>query len=496
MYSVPLISLDLSPVETVTQMISALTQLDHISRAIFDRIDQRVDAQIDQLNRLDQRIDGVQKQVQGIRGSKKATAIFAHARYPSVPSQPLAALMVDLPPVTLPKMSIPDEFLPPRPLRGLEPREIKGKLRSYHVKGQKRLTSSYDQLREGRALPEDIGSASSFLVFNTADNPYLSGMHVNPLSIRHKSRKPGEDHQDQSGLKDLDEAPVSLRPGHELDMSDQDQHFYNPDMGDLPEFDLPDNLDLSNIAQDLTYANDPGAGILPSITLPELPTLTSSVEMRPKPPNTLPPSPPLPPSTAPMPILPIVTTGDTNPPPPPPPPPPTMTTSPPPPPPMTAPPPPPPPPPSGPPSSIDPSMSSEDAPDGPQPKISVGADGRANLMEAIRQAGGKSGASLRSIQERKREEKLAKQEEKERGVGGSRSGGAGGDLLADLAAKLSMRRKGIAGSGGGQPSKSTTTVNEGAGGSVLSKISSMIPDPNDDLDDSESNNDSASDDWD
>lgn len=472
MYSLPLISLDLSPAETVTQMISALAQLDHISQTIFDRIDQRVEAQIDHLNRLDKRIEGVQKQVQAIRGSKKATAIFAQARYPAAPLKPLEAILVNLPPVIPPKMTIPDAFLPPRPLRGLEPREIKGKLRSYHVKSQKRPTNSYDQLHEGRALPGDIGSASSFLVFNTADNPYLSGTYINPLTFRHKSKKLEEINQDQSGLKDLDEAPVSLRSGHDLDLSEQDQHFYNPDMGDLPEFDLPDNLDLSNIAQDLSYAN---SDLGPSLLLPELPSFTPELEIDPKVSNEPPPPPPPPPpSTASMPKLPELPPITNLPPPPPPPPPPT---------PMAA---PPPPPPNIPPPP--PLPASEDAPDGPKPKIAPMGDGRANLMEAIRQAGGKSGASLRSIQERKRDEKLAKQEEKDSGGSGVLSGG-GGDLLADLAAKLSMRRKGIA---GGHSSKSGTTTNEGDG-SVMSKISSMIPPP--DVE-SESNDDSASDDWD
>ena len=33
-----------------------------------------------------------------------------------------------------------------------------------------------------------------------------------------------------------------------------DDMFYNPELGDLPEFDLPDDLMLPNIAQDLTYS--------------------------------------------------------------------------------------------------------------------------------------------------------------------------------------------------------------------------------------------------
>lgn len=66
-------------------------------------------------------------------------------------------------------------------------------------------------------------------------------------------------------------------------------------------------------------------------------------------------------------------------------------------------------------------------------------DARANLMESIRQAGGSGKARLRSAKDRKIEVKKKKQEEK------ATISSSGGDLMADLSAKLAMRRKGISG---------------------------------------------------
>ena len=112
-------------------------------------------------------------------------------------------------------------------------------------------------------------------------------------------------------------------------------------------------------------------------------------------------------------------------------------------------------------------------------------------MAAIRNAGGSSKAGLKSVKERKMEEKKAKQEVEEtsagNGSGATTSGG--GDLMSDLASKLAMRRKGISGANQGQGQGQT-------GFSTMDKISMMIPsladEPNDDEDDDEN---SSEDDW-
>ena len=69
-------------------------------------------------------------------------------------------------------------------------------------------------------------------------------------------------------------------------------------------------------------------------------------------------------------------------------------------------------------------------------------DGRATLMEAIRKAGGTDKAGLKSAKERKRRRKAKKEEENEVPAA---TGGGGGDLLGDLHAALTRRRKGISG---------------------------------------------------
>lgn len=59
-----------------------------------------------------------------------------------------------------------------------------------------------------------------------------------------------------------------------------ENYFYVPDLGQVPEIDVPSYLpDLPGIANDLMYSADLGPGIAPSApgTIPELPTFHTEV---------------------------------------------------------------------------------------------------------------------------------------------------------------------------------------------------------------------------
>ena len=59
-----------------------------------------------------------------------------------------------------------------------------------------------------------------------------------------------------------------------------ENYFYVPDLGQVPEIDVPSYLpDLPGIADDLMYSADLGPGIAPSApgTIPELPTFHTEV---------------------------------------------------------------------------------------------------------------------------------------------------------------------------------------------------------------------------
>ena len=78
--------------------------------------------------------------------------------------------------------------------------------------------------------------------------------------------------------------------------------FFAPALGDLPDLDLPDILDLPNLPTDLSYMTDLGPGIAPSMqNLPEFPedsipedaeALLSAPPPPPPPASAIPPPPP------------------------------------------------------------------------------------------------------------------------------------------------------------------------------------------------------------
>ncbi|KAM6303691.1 WASH complex subunit 1 isoform 5-T9 [Podargus strigoides] len=246
----------------------------------------------------------------------------------------------------------------------------------------------------------------------------------------------------------LFDAPLSITKRGQLDRQVAENYFYVPDLGQVPEIDVPSYLpDLPGIAADLMYSADLGPGIAPSApssAIPELPAFnTESVE-------------PLQPDLQDVELLP--------PPPPPPPPPPVM--------PIAVPPPPPLPQPTAP---SEPAWTMSEESSNAVPAASVqGAPkevvnpstGRASLLESIRQAGGIGKANLRSVKERKLEKKKQKEQEQVRATG------QGGDLMSDLFNKLVLRRKGISGKG---PGASGNPDAAGSPAGAFARMSDSIP---------------------
>ena len=124
------------------------------------------------------------------------------------------------------------------------PNTLQSKLQFVNVKEREKDRSIPDNLGP---LPQDVGTVGSLTIYNTAESPYSAGLKSDPLEAKMRARKQLDD--DVEG-EDVDDSAVGggVMSGRDDDM------FYNPELGDLPEFDLPDDLMLPNIAQDLTYS--------------------------------------------------------------------------------------------------------------------------------------------------------------------------------------------------------------------------------------------------
>ncbi|CAG5958078.1 unnamed protein product [Menidia menidia] len=486
-YSVPLIQPDLRREEAVHQIADALMYLETISTDIFRRqahhlfshitqspVSESVEKNRQQLQRVSDRIRLAQARVDRIKGSKKATKVFSSAKYPA-PDQlqdysSIFAGAADPSSHSRPRQRIQNK------LRPFDEKALQEKLLYFPVCVSNKKRSE-DETEEGLgSLPRNISSVSSLLLFNTTENLYKKYVFLDPLAgAVTKTHTTLETEKEQKPF----DAPLSITKREQLERQTAESYFYVPDLGQVPEIDVPSYLpDLPGIADDLSYSADLGPGFAPSgptHNIPELPSFSEE-------------------SVVPGTQLPLI-----SPPPPPPPPPPPEPTFAPAAPPAAPPAPPPPPPP--------PALSSTEASRTPSSGLShppwseqtnntplsgrntsragrlspliVGlmsgapsevvepSDGRASLLESIRNAGGIGKAKLRNVKERKMEKKKQKEQEQAVGVASS-----GGDFMSDLFNKLAMRRKGISGKGpaGGESGEPPT----GTGG-AFARMSDVIP---------------------
>ena len=126
------------------------------------------------------------------------------------------------------------------------PNTLQSKLQFINVKEREKDTSIPDGLGP---LPHNVSTVGSLTIYNTAESPYSAGLKSDPLEAKMRARKQLEDDVEGEDVED------SAGPGGVgISGSRDDDMFYNPELGDLPEFDLPDDLMLPNIAQDLTYS--------------------------------------------------------------------------------------------------------------------------------------------------------------------------------------------------------------------------------------------------
>ncbi|XP_024423614.2 WASH complex subunit 1 [Desmodus rotundus] len=437
-YTVPLIQPDLRREEAIQQIADALQYLQKVSGDIFSRISQRVELSRSQLQTIRERVSLAQAKIEKIKGSKKAIKVFSSAKYPAPDHlQEYSSIFTgaqDFGPQRRPRHKIQSKHRP------LDERALQEKLKYFPVCVNTKVEPE-DEAEEGLGgLPSNINSVSSLLLFNTTENLYKKYVFLDPLAgaVTKTHVMLGAETEEK-----LFDAPLSISKREQLEQQVPENYFYVPDLGQVPEIDVPCYLpDLPGIADDLMYSADLGPGIAPSApgTIPELPAFPTEVA-EPFEPDleggvlTAPPPPPPPP---PPPLAPAVLVSAPLPPSPP-----QTVASP------------------GHDAQQSESNSSPSVQGAPKEVVDP-SSGRATLLESIRQAGGIGKAKLRSVKERKLEKKKQKEQEQVRATG------QGGDLMSDLFNKLAMRRKGISGKGPG------TGASEGPGG-AFARMSDSIP---------------------
>lgn len=447
LYEVPVIPNNLRHEETMVQTADALNFLCNVFDDIINKVNVRVEYNKTRLNNLTERINVSTEKITKLTGTKKATQVFSSSKYPATDIhkryRSIFSHSDDDNKVVFmrSKMKYKDPMLTDHPLE---------KLRFFHVKisDNKQNKPSYHMEEGLGSFPKDVGSINELLLFNTSKNPYKNYVMSDPLQASQYTKEANE-----IIAPGPDAAPLSISSRTGINRSVGENYFYSPGLGDVPIIDVPLDLpDLPGVADDLRYLMESGPGIAPSVTTtPSVPELPSIVQTPSEPSLAaepiLPDSEPLPPLPTPVSVehIPVAPPAPIEEP--------------------VVPPAPVPLP------QVEPTIPVLETPQKEQKKIKekhipAADDARASLMAAIRQAGGAKKAKLRNTEPQQKEEKW--------------------NLMADLNAKLALRRKGISGSKASEGSEMT---------SALSKISAMIPPPLPQTDLDESTN-TEDDDWD
>ncbi|XP_011308375.1 WAS protein family homolog 1 [Fopius arisanus] len=429
--------------ETIILITECLDNLRTAASHIFQGIDDRIAGYRSRLSTIKARTNKIERQLSNLENtmSMKAVKMYSDAKYPAYSTYQEYQTIIDTGisqnhPESRGTSTLLDDRRR-KPLESAQSRSnsnyyspelnLKEKLQFYYVMGkslQKKSGESSHKLKIDK-----VSSVSALLI----NEPSQEGLEQ-PVSSRGK----GEEMQD---------APDSIGQPWRSDI-ESPSYLYAPMLGEVPQINVPAILpDLPGIVDDEKFVLDLSSQspIAPSsaVTSPTLRIDLPDTAIAPEIPETREKE-----LQVDSPNLPSI--GETAaqrapspPPPPPPPPPPTLPE-----PPVSAPAPPPPPPP--PPPSAPEAPAASEPRIIPKPPVVAPADDRGNLMAAIRAAGGVGKAKLRqttSIIEQN-EDRFS-------------SASVGGDLMADLHAKLAMRRKAMTG---------------GAVG-ALERISRLIPPP-------------------
>jgi len=423
-YSIPVIQQGLAPSESLFQMLEALENLDGIVQQVFGTISTRITEEKNRLSAVNTRIETAKTKIDSIIGTNQALTVFSPAQYPT------SNKLTEFTPVF-------DGFAvaPPDPKRvyhkqveqeknSLRYVDSNDDLREFAIARQNEITLSSDhkefniekEKKEGLGRLPNISSVSSLLLFNSNINLYKSYVIMNNLATDDNANA---NLTKKDTVKKLGEAPKTVSDGDVLPEIAGLNYYYEPVLGDVPQFNLPNQLpNLPGVANINWSAPDlpEWSSVVPSnkrATLANLPAVDINATSTPSS------------NFAPLPNIANPPDGATPPPPPRPPG-------------QASPPPPPPPTQSGP--SLPLSGTDNGEEEGKEKPAADGGDPRNMLLEQIRHPGMK----LKSTKERK---------DKEEGAPSNAAGGGSGgkaprsttDLFGDLLNALKIRRQGMQG---------------------------------------------------
>mmetsp|Transcript_991 Transcript_991/g.1266 ORF Transcript_991/g.1266 Transcript_991/m.1266 type:complete len:516 (-) Transcript_991:213-1760(-) len=323
---------DLNSPNALGDVLSALNHLDALVDTVFGNIAEKVGNETSRLNDINSRLTTAQNGISSITGTTKATTVFSTSKFPAPKNlQDYCVLHVGNPGSlgkAYPEADESKEYTVAEMAgsalnSGNQINALLDMFKIVNAHGTDNFDPAFVMEKEGLGrIPNSATSTGSLLLFNSSQTPYKS------YSSTFDNLAEAEGHKEkiEEEKEALAAQPETLSSGILLpDVTDFNYGYVPNSTAGQVSYDLPANIELPGIAQDLSYGNESGGSIgsiVPSafkndnLLLPDLPQIEWT-------PNTVPSGPTTstndPASSAPPPPPP---SGNTAPPPPPPPPPP------------------------------------------------------------------------------------------------------------------------------------------------------------------------------
>lgn len=168
-FSIPTIPPDLRREETILQITDSLEYLEKVANDVFTRISNRVAENRTRLQQVNDRVSLAQARVDKLKGSNKATKVFASSKYPAEDEQKnyhtLFAATEGVK-VTKRKHYRVQSKHPPS-----DERVLREKLQFFNVHLNTKSKKDAEKGEGLGGLPHSLPSISSLLLFNTTENP-------------------------------------------------------------------------------------------------------------------------------------------------------------------------------------------------------------------------------------------------------------------------------------------------------------------------------------
>lgn len=249
-YTVPIITTDLRREESLQQTADILQYVEKVCNESFDHVVQRVEDVKKKLESIDNRAKVAKAKIDKIRSSTKATTVLSANKYPVADiitdfESLFASIDVELSDLKRSHYRVASDVMP------FNEELIRETPKIELPDARRRIDVADHQPDEGLGgLPDDLASVSSLLLFNSQENPYKKYVTLDPLAgAVTKTRSAIELEANALG-----DAPVTISQREGMERKPTESYFYVPNLGDVPEFDVPSFLpNLSGVADDVTF---------------------------------------------------------------------------------------------------------------------------------------------------------------------------------------------------------------------------------------------------